>query len=189
MLRKLRLVAWICGLFLVHNLYAQEKTVTGIVTSAEDGSPLPGVNILVKNTNVGAITDINGKYSISVPQDGKILQFSFIGFTTQEVEIGERTSANVILEAAAQELSVVVVTAMNISREKASLGYSTQELTSESVSKVKESNIVNSLSGKAAGVQVRTNNTMGGSTNIVIRGNNSITGGKSTFICGRWCTH
>src|SRR5690606_24669268 len=101
---------------------------------------------------------------------------------SQEVEIGSRSVIDVVMLPDVTELTEVVVTALNISREKASLGYSTQEIDGSAVSTVKQQNFVNSLSGKIAGVQIRTNNNFAGSTNIVIRGNKSITGNNQPLF-------
>lgn len=164
---------------LIGSAWAQ-RTITGTVIDATQGS-LPGATVQVKGTNTGTTTDLEGKYSIVVPEGSETLVFRFVGYTTKEEAIGNRTSIDVTLEEAS-ELTEVIVTAQNISREKASLAYSQQNLGGEAVSTVKETNFINSLSGKAAGVQVRQNNTMGGSTNIIIRGNSSFTSNQPLFV-------
>ena len=161
--------------------WAQEKAVSGKVTSVEDGSSLPGVNVIVKGTSSGTVTDIEGNYNLNVPEEATLV-FSFVGLKTQEVSVSGRSTVDVQMANDVQQLSEVVVTALNVSREKASLGYSQQTLDSDAVNKVKESNFINSLSGKVAGVQVRTNNTMGGSTNITIRGNSSFNSNQPLFV-------
>lgn len=162
--------------------WGQDRTVSGKVTSLDDGSTLPGVNVILKGTSTGTVTDIDGNYKLGVPSDGGTLIFSFVGLETQEVEVGSRSVIDVQMASDVKQLSEVVVTALNVSREKASLGYSQQTLESDAVNKVKESNFINSLSGKVAGVQVRTNNTMGGSTNITIRGNSSFSNNQPLFV-------
>src|SRR5690606_2680327 len=146
------------------------------VTDSEEGSGLPGVNVVLQGTTTGTVTDANGAYSLTVPGTGGTLVFTFVGMATQEVLIGGRTEINVVMSPDVSQLSEVVVTAMNIPREKASLGYATQELEGDAVTTAKQQNFVNSLSGKVAGVQIRTNANFGGSTNIVIRGNKSVSG-------------
>lgn len=163
------------------NVWAQ-RTVSGKVTDAEDGTGLPGVNVVVQGTTTGTVTDVNGDYSLTVPDQGGALVFTFVGMETQEVPISGRSVINVALTADIEQLSEVVVTAMNIPREKASLGYSTQELGGESVTTAKQQNFINSLSGKVAGVQIRTNANFGGSTNIVIRGNKSVSGNNQPLF-------
>ncbi len=155
---------------------AQNRTITGKVTSAEDGSAIPGVTVSVKGTTTGTLTDIDGKYSLAVPASAKTLAFSFIGMKLQEVEIAGKTVINVTLEATTTAIEGVVVTALGITREKKSLGYSTQEVKGDIVNTVRGNNFVNSLSGKVSGVQIKKNTNMGGSTNILLRGSKSLTG-------------
>ena len=95
-------------------LWAQEKTVSGRLTSIEDGSPLPGVNVVLKGTTNGTATDADGRYSISVPESGGTLVFSFIGLTSQEVEVGTRTTVDVQMAQDVQQLSEIVVTATGV---------------------------------------------------------------------------
>lgn len=178
MKRKLLLSA-LMSLMLVGSAWAQ-RTITGTVIDEAQGG-LPGATVQVKGTNTGTTTDLEGKYSLTVPEGSDILVFRFVGYASQEITIGNRTMIDVTL-AENSELTEVVVTAQNISREKASLAYSQQNLDGATVSTVKETNFINSLSGKAAGVQVRQNNTMGGSTNIIIRGNSSFTSNQPLFV-------
>jgi TonB-linked SusC/RagA family outer membrane protein len=163
-------------------LQAQTRTITGTVTNAEDGSTIPGVSVVVKGTTFGTTTDLQGKYSLNVPADAQVLRFSFIGMNPVERNIGGITVLNVSMEPAATAIEGVVVTALGITREKKSLGYATQELGGDELNKVKRDNFLSNLSGKAAGVQVKTNNNLGGSTNIIIRGNASITGNNQALI-------
>lgn len=162
--------------------WAQERVISGRVTDADDGTGLPGVNVVLQGTTNGTVTDVDGDYSLTVPGNDGTLVFTFVGMATQEVPIGGRSEINVVLSPDVEQLNEVVVTALGITREKASLGYSTQELGSDAVSTVKQQNFVNSLSGKISGVQIRTNNNFGGSTNIVIRGNKSVTGNNQPLF-------
>jgi TonB-linked SusC/RagA family outer membrane protein len=166
---------------LTNTIYAQEQTVSGKVTAAEDGSTLPGVNVVVKGTSVGAVTDTDGNYSLTAPSNGTLV-FSFIGLASQEVPINGRSTVNISMTQDIRQLSEVVVTAMNIDREKASLGYATQEVGGEQVSRVKDVNFMNSLSGKVAGVQIKRSNQMGGSTNVVVRGYKSLNGNNQALF-------
>jgi TonB-linked SusC/RagA family outer membrane protein len=161
---------------------AQTSTVTGTVTNAEDGSTIPGVSVVVKGTTFGTTTDLQGKFTLNVPPDAQSLIFSFVGMKTTERAIAGKSVINVALEPEITAIEGVVVTALGITREKKSLGYSTQELGSDDINTVKRDNFISSLSGKAAGVQVKSNNNMGGSTNIIIRGNASITGNNQALI-------
>ena len=163
-------------------LQAQTRAITGTVTNADDGSTIPGVSVVVKGTTFGTTTDLNGKYSLNVLADAQALRFSFIGMNAVERNIAGINVLNVSMVPTATAIEGVVVTALGISREKKSLGYATQELGGDELNQVKRSDFLSNLSGKAAGVQVKTNNNLGGSTNIIIRGNSSITGNNQALI-------
>ena len=158
-----------------------QRTITGKVTSADDGSGIPGVTVLIKGTSTGVLTDLDGKYSISVPKDATALQFSFIGMKTQEVALTSSNVVEISMQSAATDIEGVVVTALGITREKKSLGYATQEVKGDAVNAVKSTNFMNSLSGKLSGVQIKKNQNMGGSTNVIIRGSKSITGSNQVL--------
>lgn len=176
MKRKLLLALVLVTAFIAGAM-AQERTITGTVTTSEDGSTLPGVSVLVKGTTVGTITDADGKYSLQTPADAEVLVFSFIGMATQEVEIGNQSVIDVVLNPVSVELDEVVVTSLGISKEKKALGYAVTEVSGADVSTVKETNVVNSLSGRVAGVVLtQSPSGPGGGTRVVVRGNNSITG-------------
>ena len=174
-MKKLFLLIFLFVFIGVSSLWAQTRVITGTVASSVEGEgPIPGVTVQVKGTTIGAVTDANGKYSISVPQNATHLFFSYIGMKGQEVAISGRSVIDGIMESDILGLSEVVVTALGISREKKSLGYSVQEIGGDNISKTRESNFVNSLSGKISGVQVTQSNTMGGSANVLIRGYKSL---------------
>mgnify|MGYP002713107729 CR=1 FL=1 len=181
-MKKLLLLFLMLTIMLTSKSWAQERAVTGKVTSADDGTGIPGVNVVIKGTTQGTVTDIDGNYKLSVPESGGTLVFSFIGLESQEIEIGNRSAVDAVMTSDIQQLSEVVVTALGVTREKASLGYATQEVDADEVTKAKEQNFVNSLSGKVAGVQIKQNNNFGGSTNVVIRGNTSITGSNQALF-------
>lgn len=181
-MRKVLLVLLVITLAVANNTFAQDRVITGKVTSSEDGSSLPGVNVVIKGTTNGTVTDIDGNYKLSVPEDGGILVFSFIGLESQEAEIGSRSTIDALMDSDIQQLSEVVVTALGVTREVASLGYATQTVDAEEVTKAKEANFVNSLSGKVAGLSIKQNNNFGGSTNVVIRGMSSITGSNQALF-------
>ncbi len=160
---------------------AQSKQISGTITSAEDGLGMPGVSVVLKGTTIGASTDIDGRYSLEA-KSTDVLLISFVGMVTQEIKVGDRTVINVVMETESIGMDEVVVTALGVTREKKSLGYAVTEIGGNEMSEAKESNIVNSLSGKVAGVQVRQANTMGGSANVVIRGSASITGNNQALF-------
>ena len=164
------------------NVFAQEREVQGVITSSDDNFPIPGVNILVKGTSTGSITDGEGKYSIRVNGDDAVLMFSYIGFVTKDVPVSGQSNVDVVLDPDVKKLDELVVTALGIKREKKALGYAVQEVAGDDVNKANESNVVNSLSGKIAGVQIKQSNSMGGSANIVIRGSSSLTGNNQALF-------
>ncbi|WP_375584925.1 SusC/RagA family TonB-linked outer membrane protein [Cyclobacterium xiamenense] len=156
---------------------AQERTVTGTVTDADADAPLPGVSILIKGTNTGTITDIDGQYSISVPGSGATLVFSYLGYGQQERAVGNNSQINVSLAAEESALSEVVVTAFGLEREKKALTYTVQDVKTEELSQARELNVMNSLSGKVAGLSInRSGSGVGSPTRVILRGNRSITG-------------
>jgi len=162
-------------LFSLLAIAAQARVVTGVVTQASDGDVVIGASVQVKGVKGGAATDIDGKYSINVPDDNAVLVFSFVGLKTKEVKVGNRSVVDVVLDENSQLLDEVVVTAMGQSQAKSKLNFGVQELKSDEVVAGQSTNFVNSLQGKIAGVQV---STAGGSPNsasqIVIRAISSI---------------
>ena len=168
--------------FVGFNLHAQGLEVTGKVTSAEDGSALPGVSVVVQGTTIGAVTNFEGEYAITVPDGSESLMFSFVGMMTQVVPIGGQTVINVSLEPTTTELDEVVVTALGITREQKALGYAVQEVDGEDLNNSLQRDAVSALSGRVAGVQVSASTNMGGSSRILIRGANSITQGNQPLF-------
>lgn len=153
---------------------AQQKVVSGNVTSLEDGMPLPGVTIIIKGTTQGVSSDFDGNYTINVPTDGGVLVFSYLGFTTIEESVGNRTTINVALETSTETLDEVVVTALGIKRAEKSLGYSVENVAGEELTRVAQENVLNSLSGKVAGVTLNSTGGTGSSVSMVIRGATSL---------------
>lgn len=158
----------------VGSLYAQRE-VTGVVTDTS-GELLPGVSVVLKGTVTGVTTNFDGNYSISVPDDESVLVFSYLGMSAQEITVGNRSNIDVILEASSQELDEVVVTALGISREKKSLGYSVDEVDGDAIDNVPQENALNALSGKVSGVAINTTGAPGSSVSMVIRGATSLSG-------------
>ena len=145
------------------------------------GYPFPGVNVLIKGTSTGVQTDFDGNYSITA-QAGDVLVFSFVGLETAEYTVANNDTIDVVLKQSSAQLQEVVVTALGIKREKKSLGYATQEVDGSEVSDVPTTNFMNSLSGKVAGLKIKSSGTMGGSSDIVIRGNSSLTGNNQALF-------
>ena len=158
------------------NAVAQSQGITIKVTSADDGEPVVGAAVVIQNSKVGGVTDVDGQLTISrLPVAAKKLTISYIGMKSQTVTI-KGDVVNVVLQPNATDLNEVVVTAMGVTRQKKALGYATQEISSDQLTTGKDNNILNSLSGKLAGVRIT--NTQGdvGSSRIVIRGETSIAG-------------
>ena len=168
--------------FVLH-AWAQDRTVSGKVTDAESGEGLPGVNVLLKGTSQGVNTDLDGNYKISVPSEGGTLVFTFIGMSKQEIAIGSRSVIDVRMKPDVQQLSEVVVTAFGVEREEKAIGYATQQVSGDDITKTRETNVVNSLSGKIAGVNVTgSSGQPGSSSRIVLRGANSLTGNNQPLF-------
>ncbi|PCI36064.1 MAG: TonB-dependent receptor [Flavobacteriaceae bacterium] len=155
----------------------QAQSVKGTVTDAIDGTPLPGVNVIVKGTTSGVSTDFDGNYSIELSDGQRVLQFSYMGYTTKNVTVNGRTILNVSLEQSAESLNEVVVTALGIKRKEKTLTFANQTVKGSELTNTRDINFVNSMAGKAAGVEIRKSSSgAGGSTKIQIRGSKSVSG-------------
>ena len=160
----------------------QAIEVSGVVQD-EMGEPIIGANVLVKGTTVGVITDQDGRFSLQVPSTSSIIVISYIGYKSQEIKADVKRKFNIVMELATEDIGEVVVTALGLKRETKALGYSVQELKGSSLTEARESNVMNSLTGRVAGVQVsRSGNGGMGSSRIVIRGNNSLGGNNEPLV-------
>ena len=156
--------------------------VSGKVTD-ENGSGFPGVNVLVKGTTIGTSTDADGKYSLSVQDENAVLIFSAIGYLSQEISIGSRTTIDLSMAPDVKALEEVVVTALGIERSTKSLGYATSKINPDQFSINRTPNLMNSLQGKIAGVNISSLGTgPGGTSKIRIRGQSSINGQNNPLI-------
>ncbi len=171
-------------LILAQFTFAQNRAISGKVTSAEDGEPIPGVSVMISGTTTGTVTDIDGNYSINVNDGNRTLRFSFVGMQSQDVAIGTSSEINVVLQPDVQSLSEVVVTALGVSRDERSIGYAIQTVQGDRLTNVREPNLVGALAGKIAGVQVigASGAAVGGTQNIRIRGVNALGGGSPLFV-------
>ncbi|MFT6747007.1 MAG: TonB-linked SusC/RagA family outer membrane protein [Glaciecola sp.] len=160
--------------------FAQERAVTGVV-SDDAGMPIPGVSVLVKGTKFGTQTDFDGKFAINAAPS-QVLMFSYIGMEAQQVK-ATSTVINVKMKSTAFELEGVVVTALGIKKSEKAIGYAAQSVKGEALTEARESNLVNALSGKIAGVQVtNSSGAVGASSRVVLRGNSSITGNNQALF-------
>ncbi|HNY58538.1 MAG TPA: TonB-dependent receptor [Bacteroidales bacterium] len=175
MKRLLSVFFLLCGLLLTSA--AQQKTVTGMVTSSEDNLGIPGVTVLIKGTTIGVVTDVDGNYSIQA-SPGQILVFRFTGQKTQEVTVGAANTIDIVMQPDLLNLEEVVVVAYGVQKREASTG-SVGEVKSSEIQNVPETSIEKMLSGKVAGVQVTaTSGQPGANTQIRIRGISSINAGS-----------
>ena len=163
------------------SIQQQKVAISGKVSDSKTGEVLPGVNIVVKGTLIGTISDVNGKYTLNIPKGNISLVFSFIGYKNKEVILGNQEIVDVTMEIEVQNLNEIVATALGISREKKALGYAVQEVKGEVVEKSKELDVNNSLNGRVAGVFVSQGRANVGNSNsrIVIRGESSISGSNA----------
>src|SRR5690554_133966 len=161
--------------------FAQEKTISGTV-SDENGLPLPGVNIIVKGTTNGTQTDFDGNYSITA-STGDVLSYSFVGYTKKEMTVGASSNMSFSMAPDVTAIDEVVITALGIKKEEKSIGYAVQKVKGDDIAESNETNVVNSLSGKVAGVQVtNSSGATGSSSRIVLRGASSITGNNQPLF-------
>lgn len=178
-----QLLFWSCMLLFSFTLSAQDRTLKGKVTSGSDNLALPGVNVIVKGTSSGAISDIDGNFSLNVNEDASTLVFSYIGFQTQEVEIGSQTNFSIVLLEDAQQLSEVVVTALGFEEDADNSGVAYSKIGGGDLVRSGESTLINSMAGRASGVQIsKSSGDPGASTYIQIRGQNTITGETQPLI-------
>ncbi len=180
-----KLSVFLTGLLLAGVTIVQAQTVriTGTVTSSEDGMPMPGVSVFVQGTTIGTTTNVDGKYELNVPADAQTLTFSFVGFTTQDVAIAGRSVVDVVMQPEAVQVEEVVVTALGITREKKALGYAVQDVKADELNKSGQTNVLNAIAGKVAGVQiVGASGNTGGSAKILIRGVSSVSGSNDPLF-------
>ena len=160
---------------------AQTIQVTGTVTDADEGEPLPGVTVVVKGTSRGTTTNADGLYSLEVPADA-VLQFSYVGMTAQEIAVAGRRLINIVMQPSEVTLNEVVVTALGITREKKALGYSATTFKGDDFVNAKTINPLQALQGKVAGVEVASSQMIGGTQNISIRGFSSFGNNQPLII-------
>jgi len=156
--------------------------VKGRILSAK-GEPLPGVSVKVKGATIGSVTDVNGNFSLQVPDEQSVLQFSFIGYLPHEEAVGGRTNIDIVLQEDTRQMNEVVVTALGIKREAKKLGYSVQKVGGDDIIKSAPPTVATGLMGKVAGLNINTpNGVEGSSSRIVIRGNTSISRSNQPLI-------
>lgn len=159
------------------------QTIVSGVVRGKDGKTLPGASVLVKGTNEGVVADFEGRYNVALSSQDATLVFSYVGYETVEVSVNNRSVIDVDLGQGMQELSEVMVTALGMERETKALGYAVQEVQGSEITQAKESNFMNSLSGRVSGVQITNGNSGPGSaTRVVIRGESSFSNNEPLFV-------
>jgi len=182
-MKKFSLLLAFLGFLGLQVVFAQTREISGLVTSSEDGSSIPGASVVVTGTTLGTITDMDGKFTLKVPENASALTVSFVGMKSLQVPITSQSTYTIKLEPENIAVDEVVVTALGISREKKALGYAVQEVGGDALSETKNDNVVSALSGKVAGVQVSgSSGNMGGSSRILIRGASSVTGNNEPLF-------
>jgi TonB-linked SusC/RagA family outer membrane protein len=179
--KLLKALANLILLFVTATGSAQTLSVTGTVKSKTTNQPLAGVTVFSEATKTTALTDADGNFSVTAPSNS-ILSLTFVGHKPQQIKVEKNTTIQVLLEQEESLLNEVVVTALGISKEKKSLGYAVQSLKSKDIAEAKESNLVNSLAGKIAGVNVTNSQGDMGSSRIIIRGETSIAGNNQPLF-------
>lgn len=182
-MKKQLLMTFLVAFSFCVNLFAQDRKVSGKVTSAEDGSGLPGVSVQLKGTTKGSTTDATGNYSIAVPSSGGTLIFSFVGTTNQEIAIGSKSAIDVRMTNDTKQLTEVVVTAIGIQRDKKALGYAVSNVKGDDLAQKSEPDALRALNGKVPGVSIISGGgAPGQGTRITIRGQNSFTGNNQPLF-------
>ena len=164
-------------------LFAQTREITGVVTSGEDGMPIPGVSVIVKGTTLGTVTDMDGRFALQVPTDAQDVVFSFVGMASQEIAIAGRNTINIVMQPQAIGVDEVVVTALGIKREKREVTYQTQKVGDQELNIIAPTRAASALAGKVAGLQINVqNNGVNPTTQILLRGLRSISGDNTALI-------
>src|ERR1700712_801801 len=182
MKRKLLLMLCI-SLVAFLQAFAQNKTITGTVTSKADGLPIPGATIKIKGTSIGTQTTTDGKFSLSVPPASTIV-VSFVGYSQQQIIIGNQSTINIALTESASQLGeVVVTTSLGIRHSERELGYSTAKITNKDLTQSNVTNVANGLTAKIAGLAVYSlDNGIDPNVTVQLRGNRSLEGNNNALI-------
>lgn len=179
-MKKISLLLVFLGFIGLQVLFAQTREIKGAVTSTEDGGPIPGASVVVKGSTLGTVTDMDGKFTLKVPQSAQYLRVSFVGMVTTEVTITAATNYQVKMNPESISVDEVVVTAMGITKDKKALGYAVQDVKSDELTQGSNSDLSGALQGKLSGVEITPSSGMpGASSKMTIRGSRSFTGDNS----------
>lgn len=181
-MKRIRLLVLLALAFMTLGVAAQNLSVSGVVSSQDDGQPIPGVTVIVQGTTNATLADIDGGYKLSnVPANGT-LEFRFVGMETMVVPVEGRTNINVAMKTSALSADAVMVTALGIKREAKALGYAAQEVKGAALAQTRSVNVTNALSGQVPGLQIVKGGGATGSSKIVLRGMTSLTGSNQPMI-------
>lgn len=170
-------------LLIIGQTNAQEREITGKITSSEDRLGIPGASVVIEGTTIGVVTDIDGNYSLRIPATATRLKVSALGMRTAFITLGAANSYDVVMDPDVLKLDEVVVTALGISREKKALGYSTQTVGGEAINNLGQGNLINEMQGKVSGLTViNSGGDPGAGTYIRLRGVTSLTGNNQPLM-------
>ena len=168
-MRKISLLLVFLGFIGLQVVFAQTRQISGTVTSSDDGTTIPGVSVVVKGSTLGTITDMDGKFTLKVPQGAKTLSVSFVGMASIEVPVTSASNYAIKMKSESISVNEVVVTALGQTTNKAKVGYSTSTFTSESIKKDGAINMLSGISNKVAGANISDVGGPGSSTKVVLR--------------------
>ncbi len=176
-MKKVSLLLAFLGFIGMQVVFAQTREISGVVTSSQDGSTIPGASVFVKGTTLGTVTGNDGKFTLRIPESAKTLVVSFIGMTSAEVPVTSANNYKIVLKFTPVEIGEVVVTAMGIKRSERSLGYTAAKVTNDDITITGNSSMMNALQGKIAGVNISSaSGAPGASSRVVLRGISSLGG-------------
>jgi TonB-linked SusC/RagA family outer membrane protein len=171
-MRKISLLLVFLGFIGLQVVFAQTRQITGVVTSGDDGTSIPGVSVVVKGSTLGTITDMDGKFTLKVPQSAKALSVTFVGMSSAEVALTSASNYKVIMNAESVGVEEVIVTAMGIKRKPKEMGVATAKVDNQELTNAGASNVMNGMAAKVSGLQINTiNNGVNPETKITLRGN------------------
>jgi len=171
-MKKISLLLAFLGFIGLQVVFAQTRELSGVVTSGEDRSSIPGASIVVKGTTLGTVTDMEGKFTLKVPASAKALLVSFVGMTSLEVPITGSSNYAIALKAESISVDEVIVTAFGIKRNPKEMGVATAKVANQELTAAGASNVMNGMVAKVSGLQINTiNNGVNPDTKITLRGN------------------
>ncbi len=182
-MKKISLLLAFLGFIGLQVVFAQTRDLSGVVTSGEDGSSIPGASVVVKGTTIGTVTNINGQFNLKVPQDAKAITISFVGMASADVQLTGSNNYDVKLKAESFAVDQVIVTAMGIKRKPKEMGVATATVDNADLTQAGAANVMNGLSGKVSGLQINTiNNGVNPDTKLTLRGNRHFLASNQALI-------